>query len=138
MLMKMKLGNNNKFFIKKGNNFPLIKFILSEEIMRFYGISEDMLSNVAITFSMINKETGNFVIANEPGEITLLEEYKNSNNKEYCLSYQLTIDDTQEIGKYEGEFVIDFLESNEYKIGFPVNNKIEIIITDSITTTTVI
>jgi len=138
MLMKMKLGNNNKFFIKKGNNFPLIKFILNEEIMRLYDISEDMLSNVAITFSMINKETGNFVIANEPGEIIFLEEYKNSNDKEYCLSYQLNVDDTQEIGKYEGEFVIDFLESNEYKIGFPVNNKIEIIITDSITTTTVI
>lgn len=130
--------DNNKFYIKKGNNFPLIKYFISEEVMIKYNISKEMLNNIAVTFSMIDANSGNYVVANEAGEMIILNEYRNPHNNEYCLVYQLNVDDTQEVGRYEGEFIVDFLGDYEYKMTFPINKKIEIIITDSITNTTVI
>ena len=130
-----------KFYIKQNSTFPLLKFPISENLMRKYNISDEMMENVAITFSMTNDE-GHYFIANKSGELF----YKEKNNDEliaeekYVLIYKFTERDTRKPGFYLGEFKLDFINNNEGcgKITLPNNEKIQIIISDSITKTTII
>ena len=57
----------------------------------------------------------------------------------YTLSYKFSINNTNKTGRFNSEFVVDFLgEDGCGKIKFPIGNNISIIISDSITKTTVI
>jgi hypothetical protein len=103
-----------------------------------------MLENVAITFSMINSDTGLFQIANVGADI----EYKVlkplfPNDIEYYLVFKLKTYQTKNVGNYIGEFKLDFLNfdgSNSCggKLTLPTDDVINIIISDSITKTSVI
>ena len=53
------------FFIKQNSSLSEIKFRLSERLMEQYDITEDMMDNVAITFSMVNVDDGKYHVANE-------------------------------------------------------------------------
>ena len=132
--------NNKNFFIKQNSTLPELKYALIFHILQQYDITEDMLDNVAITFSMTDAETGLYRIANVPAKLVI-----NNNRPEfpdetkYTLVYRFRLRDTKKSGRFLGEFVLDFI-GNDYcgKIKFPVNGKIDIIVSDSISKTTVI
>ena len=128
------------FFIKKNSSLPLLIFELSDSILNRYNITDDMLENCAVTFSMINSETGVFKIANVPAKLNIETPNKSFTEfKKYNIYYQFRTKDTNKIGNYEAEFVIDFLGSCNFgKLKLPVDDKIIVVVSDSITKTDVI
>ena len=133
--------NINNFFIKKDSTLPVLKYPLTQHTMEKYDITPDMLENVAVTFSMVDAQTGLYQIANVGANLIV-----NNNRPEYpdevqyTLTYKFKLSQTKKTGRYLGEFVVDFLNP-EYgcgKIKFPVDGEINIIISGSITKTTVI
>lgn len=132
--------NNNEFFIEKGSTLPELKYVLTQDIMEKYNISADMLENVAVTFSMIEADSGRFRIANTPANFVVNNERpKYPNELQYTLMYRFKENQTKKVGRYLGEYVVDFLgEAGCGKIKFPVDGEINIIISDGITKTTVV
>lgn len=128
------------FFIKKNSSLPLLVYELTDNILNRYNITNDMLENCAVTFSMINSETGIYKIANVPAILNI--ETPNSSFtefKKYYLVYQFKTKDTNKIGNYEAEFVVDFLNSCNFgKLKLPTDDRIIVVISDTITKTDVI
>lgn len=130
--------DGRNFFISKNSTFPILKLPLLQSIREQYDITDDMLENVAVTFSMKNIENGVYHIANVPADLSInnnLEEYPDE--EKYTLRYKFKLSDTKKTGRFQGEFKLDFLECGG-KLTLPNNQPINIIITDSITKTTVI
>ena len=132
--------NNKNFFIKKDSTLPELKYVLTQHVMEQYDITKDMLENVAVTFSMVEADTGRYRVANTPANIVINNDRaKYPDEFQYTLTYRFKLPQTKKVGRYEAELVIDFLgETGCGKIKFPVNNVINVIITDSITKTTVV
>lgn len=132
--------NNKTFFIAKNSTLPELKFPLHDRIRDLYDITDDMLDNVAVTFSMIDAETGLYRIANVAAHLVVNNDRPQySDEIKYTLTYRFNERDTRKPGNYLGEFVIDFI-GNEHcgKIKFPLSGFINIHITNSITKTTVV
>jgi len=131
--------NINNFFIKKDSTFPELKYPLLQHTLEQYGITSDMLENVAVTVSMID-ENGLYRIANVPANLVINDNRLDFPAEEkYTLTYKFKLRDTRKTGNYKLELTVDFL-GNEFcgKIKFPVNGYINVIISDSITKTTVV
>lgn len=127
------------FFIKKNSTLPKLKFALSEFMMLRYDITDDMLENCAVTFSMQDAESGFYHIANKAADLVVNTDFlENPDDDKYNLVYKFSIADTSKAGQFLGEFKVDFLGDHCGKITFPVTNKIDIVIQDSSTKTTVI
>ncbi len=133
--------NKRNFFIKKDSTLPILKYPLLQQIREKYDITDDMLENVAVTFSMIGTDNGLYRIANVPANLVVVEDDASYPDEEkYTLTFKFKLNQTAKSGRYLAEFKIDFLseESGCGKITLPVDDKINIIISDSITKTTVI
>lgn len=132
--------NIKNFFIKKDSTLPELKYPLIQQVREQYDITDEMLENVAVTFSMIDAETGLYRIANVAGNLVVNRDRANfPDEEEYTVTYRFKLPQTAKAGRYLGEFKIDFLsEGNCGKITLPVDGQINIIISDSITKTTVI
>lgn len=131
--------NLNNFFIKKDSTLPVLKFPLTQHTLEQYDITDDMLENVAVTFSMVEADTGLFRIANVAGNLVV-----NNNRPEYpdevqyTLTYKFKLPQTRKAGRFYGEFKLDFLGEYCGKITLPTQNQINIMISDSSTKTTVV
>ena len=131
--------NINNFFIKKDSTLPVLKYPLTQHTMEQYDITPDMLENVAVTFSMVDADTGIYRIANVAGYLMI-----NNNRPEYpdeiqfTLAYKFKLSQTSKSGRFLGEFKLDFLGENCGKITLPTQEKINILISDSSTKTTVV
>ena len=131
--------DNDNFFIKKDSTLPDLKYHLTQKILQEYNITDDMLQNVAVTFSMIDADTGLYNIAIVPADIeyiVLRPQYPD--NFIYELSYRFKLYQTRKSGRYLGEFKLDFLGEGCGKLTLPTDGQINIIISDSITKTTVV
>lgn len=128
------------FFIKKNSTYPKLKFALSEDMLLRYDITDDMLENCAVTFSMQDSSTGIYKIANKGADLIINTDFiNNPDDDKYNLAYKFSLRDTEKPGIYMGEFKVDFLgEDRCAKITFPITDKITIVIQDSSTKTTVI
>lgn len=128
------------FFIKKDSTLPELKFPLTQHLREQYDISDDMLDNVAVTFSMIDAD-GIYRIANIAANLVINRDRVNyPDEEEYTLTYRFKETQTSKTGRFYGEFKLDFL-NQEYgcgKITLPTQGYINIIISDSFTKTTVI
>ena len=135
------LNTNRTIFVKQNSTLPEVKFSITQTLMEKYDLTDDMMENVAVTFSMIESSTGNFQIANSPAKLIVLDRvFEKLDEPRYTLAYRFKLSETKNIGRFFGEFVVDFL-GDEYcgKIKFPVDDtQINIIIGDSITKTTVL
>ena len=127
------------FFIKKDSTLPDLIYPLTQKIRQEYQITDDMLENVAVTFSMIDADTGLYSIANVPASIDfkrLRPQYPD--DFIYALIYRFKLYQTSKPGRYNGEFKLDFMGEGCGKLTLPVDDVINIQISDSITKTTVI
>ena len=127
------------FFIRKNSSLPELEYHLTQEIREQYDITNDMLDNVAVTFSMIDAETGLYRIAN----VLAIIEYKKlrpeyPTNFLYTLKYRFKLSQTTKPGRFLGQFKLDFMGENCGKLTLPTSGEINIIISDSITKTTVV
>lgn len=126
------------FFIQKNSTLPKLKLPLLQSIREQYDITDEMLDNVAVTFSMKNADTGIYQIANVPADLVINRKRSEYPDEvEYTLVYKFRLNDTKKSGRFYGEFKLDFLGDNCGKITLP-NTPINIIIGNSITKTTVI
>ena len=131
----------NNFFIKKDSTLPELEYPLVQHVMEMYNITEDMLENVGVTFSMIDAQTGLYRIANVPASLVIRNDRPAfPADEKYTFTYRFKLRDTRKTGRFLGEFKIDFLgeQIGCGKITLPVNAQINILISDSITKTTVI
>ena len=129
------------FFIKQNSTYPLLKYPISQRIREQYDITNDMFENVAVTFSMVDSDSGEYRIANVAGDLLVNENTNvNIDNSKYELTFNFKEYHTSKSGRFFGEFTIDFMNSNMgcFKLKLPINDKINIIISDSITKTTVV
>jgi len=127
------------FFIKRNSTLPKLKYAISEYMMLRYDITDDMLENCAITFSMQDSETGNYVIANKAADLVVNTDFvQNPDDDKYNLAYKFSLSDTSKAGKFSGSFKIDFMGENCGKITFPITGEIDIVIQDSIVKTTIV
>jgi hypothetical protein len=128
------------FFIKKDSTLPELKYPLIQQIREKYNISDDMLENVAVTFSMTDTDNGLYRIANVPASFVVNTDRINYPYEEkYTLIYKFTLHDTRKAGRFLGEFKLDFLgDTGCGKITLPTNEYINIIISDTLTKTTVV
>jgi hypothetical protein len=133
-------NNRPTFFIKKNSTLPKLKFTLSDYLMAKYSITEDMLENCAVTFSMQDSDSGIYKIANKAADLLVNDDFEeNPSDEKYNLVYKFSLNDTSKAGIYLGEFKLDFLGENQCgKITLPNTDKITIVIQDSSTKTTVI
>ena len=131
----------NNFFIKKDSTLPELKYPLIQQVREKYGITDDMLENVAITASMIDASNGLYRIANVPASLVInYDRLGKPYDEKYTLVYRFKLRDTRKTGRYKFEFKVDFLgeQIGCGKITLPVEGQINIIISDTITKTTVI
>lgn len=129
----------NNFFIKKDSTLPELKYPLTQHTREQYDITDDMLENVAVTFSMIEADSGNYRIANVAGNLVVNNNRPEfSDEFQYTLTYKFKLPQTRKPGRYLGEFKLDFLGEHCGKITLPTQNQINIQISDGITKTTVI
>jgi hypothetical protein len=131
------------FFIKKDSTLPELKYPLVQQVREMYNITDDMLENVAVTFSMIDAQTGLYRIANVPASLVINNDRPDYPAEEkYTFIYRFKLRDTKKAGRFLGEFKIDFIPSGNDggcgKITLPVNGNINVLIGDSITKTTVV
>lgn len=127
------------FFIKKNSTLPMLKFPLTEWLMEKYDITEDMVENCAVTFSMYDVTNEVYKIANVNALLLINEDrVKYPDEEKYTLGYKFKVNDTCNAGIFDAEFKIDFMGDSCGKITFPVTEKIRVIIQDSITKTTVV
>ncbi len=128
------------FYIIKEATLPNIKMKFTYGNNVDFEKLSDMLDNCAVTFSMINVDNKTFKIANRPAHM-IKEENKSGTFNEphnYYLQYNWDTNDTNKVGTFMGEFVVDFLGDYCGKMKLPVNEKLYIHIADSITRTDVI
>ena len=126
-------------FIKKNSTIPEIKFPLEQWMMEKLDITHEMMTNVAVTFSMVDANSGNYRIANREGKLQILDcVYERLDETIYTLAIKLKLKDTKKDGLFHGEFKLDFLGDNCGKITLPTDDIIQIVIGDSITKTSVV
>ena len=132
--------NLNHFFIKKDSTLPELKYPLTQRVREKYDLSDDMLANCAITFSMMDADSGVYRIANVPANLVIDTDRQNHPDElKYTLVYRFKLRDTRKAGRFLGEFKIDFLgDGGCGKITLPTNEQINIMIQESLTKTTVI
>jgi hypothetical protein len=129
----------NNFFIKKDSTLPELTYPLGQHTLEQYKVTPNMLNNVAVTFSMIDAQTGLYRIANVPANLVINNDRPDFPAElQYTLMYRFKLPQTSKAGRFLGEFKIDFLGENCGKLTMPVDSQINIIISDSITKTTVV
>ena len=126
------------FFIKQHSTLPEVKFPLIQRLREKYDITNEMMENVAVTFSMRDAETGVYKIANVEAKLLVNDgEYEKLDESKYTLAYRLKLNQTAKAGRYVGEFKLDFLGDYCCKITYPTDNEFNIVIGESSTKTTV-
>ena len=130
---------NNFIFVKQHSTLPEVKFSITQRMREKYDITDEMMENVAVTFSMRDSETGIYHIANDGGKLITTEgEYINLDESKYTLAYRFKEHQTRKAGRYLAEFKVDFFGDYCGKITFPTDDEINIIIGSSSTKTTVL
>lgn len=131
--------DSRNFFIQKNSTLPVLKLQLIQSIREQYDITDEMLDNVAVTFSMTDAETGIYKIANVAGDLVINRDRPEYPDEvEYTVTYKFRLCDTRKTGRFKGEFKLDFLGDNCGKITLPNGEPINIIIGDSSTKTSVV
>ena len=125
-------------YIKKNSTLSMVKYPLSKKLLDKYFITNEMLENCAVTFSMKDADTGIFFIANVNADLLYLPDRASfPHDTEYSLVYKFKKNQINKAGMYHGEFAIDFLGDSCGKIIIPESDLIVINILDAIVKTDV-
>jgi hypothetical protein len=124
------------FYIKQHSTIPILKFPITQKLMERFNISDEMMENVAVTFSMFNDSEEQYTIANKKGEISYREDIQETPYEtKYTLYYVFDEIDTFNHGRYSGEFKLNFIGDYCGTITLPNNEYINISISKTYTKT---
>jgi hypothetical protein len=116
-----------EFFIRQGASEPILKMKLIDDGKNDKSSFNDSLELCDITFEMSNIETGEPEILNSECQITTRNKKYNQTTDEYYIVHRFTESQTQNIGKYEGKVIVQFLDTNlqpTTKLILPVKEKL--------------
>ena len=119
-----------EFFIKKNTSLPLLKVELTKDGVNMFTDFMDDLEKATIFFSMNDVSTGTKKIVNQRGYITAKEFVDPDTNTEYYVYYKFRPQDTNKVGRFEGEFFISIPGKGVLKT--PIREPLFINIQDSI------
>lgn len=119
-----------EFFIKKNTTLPLLKVELTKDGVNMFTDFMDDLEKATIFFSMNDVATGTKKIVNQRGYITSKEFVDPDTNTEYYIYYKFRPQDTNRVGRYEGEFFISIPDKGVLKT--PIRETLFINVQDSI------
>jgi hypothetical protein len=118
---------------------PILKFPITQKIMERFNITDEMMQNVAVAFSMFDDEEEQYVIANKKGEISYREDIQETPYEtKYTLYYVFDEIDTFNHGRYSGEFKLNFVGDYCGTITLPNNDYINILISKTHTKTDIV
>ncbi len=93
--------DSRSFFIQKNSTLPVLKLPLLQSIREQYDITDNMLENVAVTFSMREAETGVYRIANVAGSLVINRDRPEYPDEvEYTLTYKFKLPQTNKSGRF--------------------------------------
>jgi hypothetical protein len=127
------------FTIRKNSTLPTLKYDITHLVIEDESLAQRLKSGV-VTFSMIDKLTGQYIIANKAGKFSVEKPVTHTvgllNGLKYYLVYEWVKGDTKRDGNFSGEFRIDFLDEGNDTISLPDRrDSINISITGSLTST---
>jgi hypothetical protein len=117
------------FFIRQGATDPILKMKLIDDGKNDKSSFNELLENSNIIFEMTDIKTGIPIILGGEASLALRIKKYNQTTDEYYIIYRFTEEQTSEIGKFEGKFIIQFLD--EYgglstKLIVPIREKLYI------------
>ena len=119
------------FFIRKNSQLPILQMKVINDGRNDYKKIFEELENAAITFSMLNVETGRYKVFNQQALIIPVE---NDNcltgQQEYYLGYKFKKREVNTAGVYKGEFKIDTF-SDGCSLILPIYEELFINVMDS-------
>ena len=121
-----------EFFINKDSNLPPLKMELVNDGRNDFRKFFEKIQNATIKFNMYDVKNNVKRIANSPADIELKCEDCGigGDEPEYYIVYHWSDRDTKKAGKYNGEFIIEFLDGTGTLIA-PIRDKLFINVLDS-------
>ncbi len=116
-----------EFYIRQGASDPILKMRLIDDAKNDKSSLNDLLENSDITFEMYDHKTEEPIILNGTALITTRTKKYNQTTDEYYITYRFTEAQTARPGKYEGKFVVQFLDTKSNpttKLILPVKEKL--------------
>lgn len=102
-----------EFFIRKDSTEPILKMQLIQDGRNDFKSFFRNLENAIISFSMKKVNTGEFVILNSAGGIVQKTEIYEQLEPEYYIYYRFTESQTSEVGRFQGQFLIELLDTSQ-------------------------
>ena len=115
------------FFIRQGATDPILKMRLIDDGKNDKSSFNELLENSYITFEMEDVETEMMAILNAECSLALRVKKYNQTTDEYYIVYRFTEEQTSELGKFEGKFNIQFMDSEQNpttKLIVPIQEKL--------------
>jgi hypothetical protein len=119
-----------EFFIRKDSLEPILKMQLIQDGRNDFRKFYRNLENAVLSFSMKKVDTGEYVILNRAAGIVQKTEIDPINDPEYYIYYRWQPTDVMEAGRYQGQFLIEFLTDGTQLVA-PVREDLYINIQDS-------
>ena len=119
-----------EFFIRKDSLEPVLKMQLIQDGRNDFRKFYRNLENAVLSFSMKKVDTGEYVILNRAAGIVQKTEIDPINDPEYYIYYRWQPTDVMEAGRYQGQFLIEFLTDGTQLVA-PVREDLYINIQDS-------
>ena len=116
-----------EFFIKKNATLPLLKMRVVNDGRSDYKTFMESLEVSTIYFSMVNTENGIHKILSSSANIVPIN-LTNGTEPEYYIYYQFTTENTNKVGRYQGQFLI---KNDEGNLILPIREELFINIQDS-------
>ena len=98
-----------EFFIRKDSLEPVLKMQLIQDGRNDFRKFYQGLENAMLSFSMKKVDTGEYVILNKAAGIVQKTQVDPINDPEYYIYYRWQPTDVMEVGRYQGQFLIEFL-----------------------------
>lgn len=120
-----------EFFIKKNATLPVLKMqVVKDGRSGYLEIMED-LEVSSIYFSMVDTSTGIAKIVSAPCSIVSLDLPEGS-TPEYYIYFQFSARDTNQVGRYQGQFL---LKNDEGNLILPLREELYVNVQDSFIST---
>tara|TARA_Y100001938_G_scaffold130936_1_gene187445 strand:+ start:1673 stop:2047 length:375 start_codon:yes stop_codon:yes gene_type:complete len=119
-----------EFFIRKDSLEPVLKMQLIQDGRNDFRKFYKDLENAMLSFSMKKVDTGEYVILNKAAGIVQKTEVDPTNEPEYYIFYRWQPSDVMEVGRYQGQFLIEFLSTGTQLVA-PVREDLFINIQES-------
>jgi len=119
-----------EFFISKKTSLPLLKVELTKDGVTMFSDFMDDLEKATIFFSMNDVATGTKKVVNQRAYITSKVFANPETKTEYYIYYKFRPQDTNRVGRYEGEFYVSIPGSGILKT--PIREPLFINVKDSI------